>query len=198
MNRVRIRAHTPYGWSEYSSSLSLTTLPALPSMKEIPIATIDSLIPNGKSISSFSVTCHLSWSPGQSNGSPITQYLVQVKHIADYTQQLTWITSHEFTEALSIKPGVRCQLHDRSELGWVCEVCEERVRILIDGEQGFHWVESSSLTPLVVPSQTPKVSYGIPIKDYLDHYSYNPAIHHPNKEIWSTIQTTDQLETTVW
>ena len=197
MIRIRIRCHTVYGWSDYSPAVSLKTLPSLPSMNECPLATVDSLIPNGKNGSSYSVSCHLTWSPAMPNGSPIIHYLVQVKHTGDYSDQLIWINSHESFDSVSIKPGTRCQLHDSIHLAWICEVCDDKARILIDGERGFHWVEVSSLTPLSLPKQTPKLSYGIPIKDYLDHYSYNPDIHLPNKDIWSTIQTTDQLETTV-
>lgn len=197
-NSIRLRAHTSYGWSEYSQCLTLTTLPALPIMIDSPKATIHQTDVLVKNPPPFSVACHLTWLPAQPNGSSIKQYLIQVKHTMDYSQQLTWITPQDSKESLSLQPGSRFHLNsDKSILGWICEVSDDRTRVLIDGEQGFKWIDPSSITLMSMPTQIPKASYCIPIKDWLDHYPYNSDIHNRGKEVWSTIQTTDQLETTV-
>lgn len=158
---VILQAHTSFGWSE-SSSLFLATLPSTPLMTSPPTATLHASNLLQKVIPPFSISCHIAWEPARDNGSPVEAYRVEFKARDDGYAEAKRLLEASRTlqqDRVDLLAGNRCSvIHDhqgtteRAE-GWIEEVKEDQVRVLLDGSSGYAWVSSASVTPLPFPLQ---------------------------------------------
>lgn len=86
----------------------------------------------------------------------MTEYLVQTKSVFDYANQIAW--THDTTPAdqETLQPGARCHiiLQDERLEGWVCDCEHAIVRVLLDGEEGFRYVEKANVVPVKMPPQS--------------------------------------------
>lgn len=115
-----------------------------------------------KVIPPFSLSCHITWQPACDNGSPLETYRVEFKARDDgYEEAKRLLEASRILQrdTAELHPGSRCSvIHDNQDTterveGWIEEVKDDRVRVLLDGSSGYVWVSSSSVTPLPFPSQ---------------------------------------------
>ena len=104
----------------------------------------------------FSLECVLRWEAAAANGSPVTEYLVQTKSAGEYTRQIAWTREATPTEPETLQVGARCHvvLQEERLEGWVCDCDNTVVRVLVDGEEGFRYVEKTSVVPVKMPPQS--------------------------------------------
>lgn len=127
-----------------------------------PIATLHISNLLQKVIPPFSLSCHITWQPACDNGSPLETYRVEFKARDDGYEEAKRLLEASRTlqrDTVDLLPGNRCSvIHDNQNTterveGWIEEVKEERVRVLLDGTSGYVWISSARVTPLPFPSQ---------------------------------------------
>ena len=127
-----------------------------------------------KVIPPFSISCHIAWEPARDNGSPVEVYRVEFKARDDGYPEAKRLLEASRTlqqDRVELMPGNRCSvIHDHQGTteraegcdhqgttecteGWIEEVKEDQVRVLLDGSSGYAWVSSASVTPLPFPLQ---------------------------------------------
>lgn len=143
-------------------------------MTSPPTATLHASNLLQKVIPPFSISCHIAWEPARDNGSPVELYRVEFKARDDGYAEAKRLLEASRTlqqDRVELMPGNRCSvIHDHQGTieraegcdhqgttecteGWIEEVKEDQVRVLLDGSSGYAWVSSASVTPLPFPLQ---------------------------------------------
>ena len=143
-------------------------------MTSPPTATLHASNLLQKVIPPFSISCHIAWEPARDNGSPVELYRVEFKARDDGYAEAKRLLEASRTlqqDRVELMPGNRCSvIHDHQGTieraegcdhqgttecteGWIEEVKEDQVRVLLDGSSGYAWVSSTSVTPLPFPLQ---------------------------------------------
>ena len=104
----------------------------------------------------FSLECLLRWDAAAANGSPVTEYLVQTKNAFNYARQIAWTHDVAPADSEMLQVGARFHvvLQDERLEGWVCDCDNTVVRVLVDGEEGFRYVEKTNVVPVKMPPQS--------------------------------------------
>lgn len=131
-------------------------------MTSPPTATLHASNLLQKVIPPFSISCHIAWEPARDNGSPVEAYRVEFKARDDgypEAKRLLEVSRTLQQDRVELLAGNRCSvIHDHQGTtecteGWIEEVKEDQVRVLLDGSSGYAWVSSASVTPLPFPLQ---------------------------------------------
>lgn len=143
-------------------------------MTSPPTATLHASNLLQKVIPPFSISCHIAWEPARDNGSPVELYRVEFKARDDGYAEAKRLFEASRTlqqDRVELLAGNRCSvIHDHQGTtehaegcdhqgttecteGWIEEVKEDQVRVLLDGSSGYAWVSSASVTPLPFPLQ---------------------------------------------
>ena len=127
-------------------------------MTETPVLTLHASNLLQKVIPPFALSCHLTWEAARDNGSAVTQYRVEFKSREDgYVKEKEWIaeSTRLQRDVVDCVEGNRCSVvvDDHDAEGWIEEMREDTVRVLLDGAKGYSWFPRASVTPCAFPKQ---------------------------------------------
>ena len=155
--RISVSAHTSYGWSNPSKSVSFSTLPDIPTAVSAPTFSLQCADMMSKQLPAYYCSCTLSWEAAKDNGSPVTNYLIQLNTMNTHfdEQKKTLLPSASASASREsmreLKVGERCKVMESE--GWI-ENIDELVTVLLDNQTAFHRVSKDCIELLPFPSQS--------------------------------------------